>query len=324
MSTLVQFDAHSPFYTRVEDAPLDPRSALMAEDFATRIRGGYSMPDKRSETQAFQITINTGNYNAAYVEATNDDPYAEIMMTPGKPEYSICRSEAGFLGMRHIPAHAQPSPGADSSLLIYHREQDTLTEIWKAEKLSDTAWTASWGGTIRQVSQSPGVHAPFLGVSASGTSLAGGAITKSDVLNGKINHALYIGLPYIRRPENYNSPLPWISYPANRTDGRVLSSMAPLMGQRFRLPTQLQHQHYTNTRLGRMIFQALQTYGAVVSDTTIGSAALHTEHLGEGNDDFWGEHSEETPYYRLMEKWPWDRMEWITPNYGRNLNDITG
>ena len=150
------------------------------------------------------------------------------------------------------------------------------------------------------------------GVSATNIALAGGMITLADVRRGKINHAMSVA---IMDPAPYTQ----ISWPAQRSDGHPASKGLIREGQRLRLDPTLDLSKYDLTPMGRMVAEAAQTYGFIVTDKS-GAVAVPTE-SGFREKATTGKNPWDTlltvPDYKVLENFPWDKPQFMPLDYGR-------
>jgi len=216
-----------------------------------------------------------------------------------------------------IPANAVPALGTDAEMVVYQPSSDKLWELWKAEKRVD-GWYACWGGRLDSVSTSQGVFPQYYGVAASGLSLLGGMMRIDELQAGAINHAIDFSLPEVRRGV--------YSWPANRTDGTVDSLLAIPMGQRFRLDPLVNVDALPLTPMGKMMAKAMQKHGLVLRDTS-GSVSFYAENplptinatgINPYTALFAGK-----PAYAQLNGLPWDKLQALPFDYGRNGEQLT-
>lgn len=167
-----------------------------------------------------------------------------------------------------IPDGARPPNDGQRGMVVWQPSTDTMWELLQARHVPDDfdpwnplpGWHAEWGAQIDRVSVGSGV-VPFpFGASSSGLALAGGMISASELQQGRIDHALALGIPQVKR----GSPAP----PANRSDGRYRGLNAIREGQRFRLDPSLDIGSLRLPPVARMMAVAAQRYGIVVRDVS--------------------------------------------------------
>ncbi|MEJ5914126.1 hypothetical protein [Pseudokineococcus sp. 1T1Z-3] len=225
--------------------------------------------------------------------------------------------EGLYDGMAHfadvpIPSDAVPSPGRDNQLTVYAPSTDQLWELWRARRDAE-GWSACWGGRIDDVSTSLGAFDGAAGASASGLAVSGGALTLEEASTGEVGHALSLAVPDVAAP-------PRLSWPAQRSDGTDTSGDAIPMGQRFRLPVDVDVDALGLHPVAEAVARAAQTYGVVVTDTSGAvsvSADLGEETVvGPGAPDPWREVLDGTPAYAVLEGFPWDQLEALPQDWG--------
>jgi hypothetical protein len=138
-------------------------------------------------------------------------------------------------------------------------------------------WRAANAGVLHAVSTGPGHYRDlrkrdggFLerfnwGASATSLPLAAGMITKADLEQGHIDHALAIGLPNLSESTSIIAAGRW-AFPAQRADGKSTLPDAIPEGARFRLDPRLDLDSLQLSPLTRMLAEAVQRYGMIVQD----------------------------------------------------------
>lgn len=299
--------AQSPFVTRIEQAPLDPRSAAMAEnlrqDVITRFNG--------------VAAVNAYQFNAAFYPVPAGQPRVDVTFwdcqNKGYVPWDIYEGEAYFKAVP-IPVGARPANGSDGQLAVYDASTDQLWEFWKARQNAQTgAWEACWGGRIDDVSADLGVYKDGYGVAANGLVMAAGMISIDEVRRGVIDHALYLAVPT-------SQAYPELSWPATRSDGQSTDNLDIIrQGQRLRLDPSLDLGELRLSPVGRMIAEAAQRYGFIVSDTS-GAVAVITEsgarEAAVTGVDPWKELLG-MPSYDVLKGFPWDRVQVVERDYGQ-------
>jgi hypothetical protein len=204
-----------------------------------------------------------------------------------------------------IPPFTSLNGSGDSPLVIWQPSTQTDWELWEAARLSDSSYSACWGGKLDMAS-SDGVFPTSFGLSATGISYLATAITEADVASGSIDHAIAISLPSCNG----------FVYPAGRGDCKDASGQ-PAEGQWFRLPANVAMPSGL-TPYAQMVFRALQTYGAVVTDQA-GSVSIESEQpsdwAAEGNSGTdpitasWDGLQE----YQVVATLPWASLQVVDP-----------
>jgi hypothetical protein len=198
-----------------------------------------------------------------------------------------------------------PAYQDDSDMIITQPSTNSVWELWRAAKSSDGAWSACWGGKLNSAT-STGVFPNNYGISASGISYAALTVTESDIASGSINHAIAIDVPECNA----------YVFPANRTDCSS-SGVEPSEGTWFRLPSSIA-MPTGMTPFAQMVFKALQTYGAVVTDHA-GAVMVQAESIqdwatadGSGVDPITTSWAGE-PEYFVLNGVPWSDLQVIEP-----------
>jgi hypothetical protein len=188
-----------------------------------------------------------------------------------------------------IPATATPAAGPDAHMTVWQPSTDTLWEFFKASKKAD-GWHASFGGAMRNVSESPGyfdanswpgLSQPAWGATATSLPVIAGTMMISELRAGVIPHALAINIPWAK-PRTY-------SFPAQRTDGASADPNAIPEGARFRIDPTVDLSRLTMPPMTRMIAVAAQRYGMIVRDQTGHAISFFAENpTGFGTDPYVG------------------------------------
>ena len=237
------------------DAPLDPESAAVTEDFVRQVRSGQ------------KPTINTTSYTPPVLTVPRNQPRVRVRLDR-PPGYSP-PLEAAWASVP-LPDDARPAAGNDSELILWQPSTDTLWEFWQLRRGRD-GWQAAWGGRMERVSAGQGAYGPpnaNWGTSASSLSLAGGLITPDELTRGQIDHALAVGIPRARAGV--------YALPAQRTDGRSTCPHAPPEGARFRLDPNVDVNSLGLPPATAALARAAQRYGIVVRDQS-GAVALYAQ-----------------------------------------------
>lgn len=294
---------NSVYATDISTAPLAPNAhavgTYIAHQAATRY-DGYAGFNNREFATAMHI-------------ATADTPRTDVI--------HACATDWGvppnlFDGDSHfrsvpIPVNALPAAGSDGEMSIYDPATDQLWEFWKMSRDSKNQWQACWGGRIDNFSTKEAIFPTGFGASASGMAISPGMITLDDIRRGRIDHAIALAVPH---PSGLGH-----SWPANRTDGTSTDPNAPYEGQRLRLPANLDLDKYNLTPTGRMIAEAAQKYGFIVTDNagavsvTAESSRVVTAQTGR---DPWSAYLG-SDAWSTMRDFPWTELEALPINYGK-------
>jgi hypothetical protein len=278
-------------------APLDPESGPIVSAFNALIeseqlaRSGPSI-----NTIEYSTPIYTVPANQPTVKVTLDAQHAPAL-------------QAAWEAVP-MPPNARPAVGTDGRLVVWQPGTDKLWDFWRARHEAD-GWHAAWGGATQNVSTASGLPdaaswpgaQPWWGTSGCSLGIVGGLITIEDLEMGVINHAVQIGIPNVRARE-YASP-------ALRTDGHTEDPLALPEGARLRLDPELDLATLAMPRVTRVIAQAAQRYGIIVTNGG-GDVAFQAEDPTptgtepyRGVSGFW-----EGSYPReLLSRFPWSRLQ---------------
>lgn len=236
----------------------------------------------------------------------------------------------------------------DWSLSIYDYKKDIYFTLWRTRSMNITGLQnlkACWAGYILNYSKDantqvtvdqlkakgfrdPNVQPgtvkteamgilpyPF-GSNAAGLTDMGTNILLEEVRRGKIEHAIGLTVPHLRR----DNPNGWMfSYPANRNDGDcpakvgyVAVTSCPITGQRLRLPANFDL-NTVKDPYARMVAEAVRDYGFILSDTA-GCVCIRTESSHQltlyGKPDFWdGSLGKDTYGAESYFAFPWEKLE---------------
>lgn len=254
--------ATSPFSRRLPaDTPAAPDSAQLVASLVRQAHQYYGTPEVAN------VGVNTVRFAPALYVAYNSDPVHDVVGWNCQNKYRGWDTglNAQLKGV-HIPVDMQPDDSTDGSASIYNADTGELVELWKARKV-DGQWQACWGGRIEHADRSDGAFTYPYGTSASGLALWGGTIRQKELLEGRINHVVSLGIPHTKKGS--------VSWPANRTDGWVAGTELSI-GQMLRLPASLDLAAMKLSPAARTIARAAQEYGIVIVDTS-GSVAFSAE-----------------------------------------------
>lgn len=227
-------------------AELDPAS--------DRIVGALAKEVSREFASGPQPTVNTTAYSVPIYTVPSDQPLVPVQLEGNDPALAQSFQRVP------LPASARPAPGTDGHLVIWQPSRDKLWEFWRARHTS-TGWRAVWGGSIGDVSASPGFYSgnqAAWGATASSFSIAGGLITAAELRRGEIPHALGIGVPHPRANV--------YAWPAQRTDGDSTADTSLPEGARLRLDPALDLDKLGLPPPVLAIARAAQRYGIIVRD----------------------------------------------------------
>lgn len=293
------------YYTDISKAPLAANSAAASAHLLAQVEnhwGGVA-------------ALNAYRYNNSFYEVPRNQKKTRVAFYDCQKK-GYTPSEL-FSGPKYfedvpIPADAVPATGTDKQVTIYDRAADKLWEFWVTEKQAGGTWRACWGGRIDRVSQNQGIFPAPYGATASGLAMTPGVISIDEFRRGRIDHAMYLAIIEPAKWSNF-------SWPANRTDGHSTDPNALMEGQRVRLDPKLDLSTIPMTPVARMIAEAAQKYGFVVTDRA-GAVAVVTE-SGNAEKARTGVNPWDRllagPDYQAMQGFPWASMQVLPKDYGK-------
>ena len=274
------------------DAPLDPSSEQASASLArmaAETGAGLSFRD-------YGVPLYTVPRHQPCVQVRLDNPNAQL--------------RAVFAAVP-VPPDARPAAGTDGHLALWQPSTDRYWEFFRMRREAD-GWHARYGGRIVGLSRSPGhfqrlrgargqvLEQPWWGATATGLPLIGGLITSDEVRRGRIDHALAIAVPRVRRGV--------MAVPAQRSDGRYEGPYSLPEGARFRLDPLVDVAALPVPPLVRMIARAAQRYGMVIRD---GGArvAVYGQEVRPGLTDRFGPLLGGVLPFEALQDFPWARMQ---------------
>lgn len=156
-----------------------------------------------------------------------------------------------------IPTTANPAPEADAHMGIINRQTNTLYEFWEA-RWNSTRTAISAGGMKDFALNGNGISNPVnYRVTASGFAVSAGLVTREDMQDNIIDHALSMALstPYVSK-----------TYVAPAVGGEEAGTGDIPMGARYALPKTLNINALTVHPLTKALLQAARDYGIYVND----------------------------------------------------------
>jgi hypothetical protein len=286
-----------------DTAPLDPSSAARVAAFNSEIGAEIG--------HATGPWINETSFSTPFYTVPADQPKVRVVLDAGA--WGAALQRALDVGVP-IPVGARPAEGTDGHLTVYQPASDTLWEFWKAVRMND-GWHASWGGSMRDVSKSPGYYTSrsWAGLSgsegwnwgASATSLpiVAGTIMIDELRRGRIDHALALDVP--------DACATIFSWPAQRTDGTLRTRDCMPEGAHLRIDPAVDLSTLRLPRITRILARAAQRYGVIVRDRTWHATGFFAEDPGPtGTDPYSGPNG----LYGGLRPWnflpqfPWDKL----------------
>lgn len=279
------------------EAPLDPHSAQIVAALAHEVA--------REETERRGPWINTSSYGVPIVTVPAGEPTVPVTLDHA-PEPALSAAWSAV----PLPASARPTSEGEGYLVLWQPSTDRMWEFWQLARDGE-GWHASWGGAIRNVSESPGVYGPeawpgahpWWGATASSLALAGGVITLEQLRLGQIDHALALAVPDVRAGV--------FAAPAQRTDGSSTDPLALPEGAHLRLDPQLDLARLNLPPLTRMIAEAAQRYGIVVRDYASDVAFIAQAPAPTVENPYLGPHGIFEGRYpsQLLASFPWEHLQ---------------
>ncbi len=241
------------------DALADPRSdqivAFLAAD--NRLEGCITLAGAERDEWGMPVYLSDGSSPEFAVEST---------------KYSV---PSEFQSLR-IPKDALPAATSDAEMVIYDVERGYVTQLSKAAFSSETnTWTVT-GGSIAYLDSNgiygtiDGLGDPRNGGSFRGYNGAVAAVSYDDVLAGRVDNVLKIGV---------NSSRDEAMFPLINSDGDSLDPDAPSQGQRLRIRADVDLAEYGLTGQALIIARGLQEFGAIIGDSTGGGVVLKLEDM---------------------------------------------
>jgi len=233
------FPPDSPWNTRIDDAPVDPKSDAYIADM------GADDP-----------------LTAAWDADGNGIPYVEV----GRDQTMVHVSYWGYPkesdpGPFPIPWDAQPDPSLDHHVIVVDRERGYLYELFQGARNSDGSWDASNGAkwNLRSDATRP---LRWTSADAAGLPIFPGLVRWDEVDSGYIAHALRFVVGHSQQG---------FVWPATHAAGTcALGSNCPPMGLRVRLKKDVDLSGFS-WRM-RVILRALKEYGMFVADNGGGTS----------------------------------------------------
>ncbi len=299
------FAPTSFWYTPIpENATLHANSAGFVQEFLNQKKTYYGT-----------VNINTDAYSSpVYV--------VDASVAPVKVSYWNCQNKTYIdpsLAQQWeavpIPAYAEAAGGTDAEMTIYQPSTDKIWEFWQARKVNGQ-WQACWGGEMQNASKGNGVWPNYYGTTATGLPFLGGQITAEELVRGEIRHAIGIALVNTESASV-------VSWPANRSDGYNPSNEPNRIpeGLRFRLDPHVDVEALKMSRVGKIIARAAQKYGFIVWDKA-GAISIRAQgpksYTATGGQDPYPALFEGKPTYAILNGLPWDRLQFMPKDFGKN------
>jgi hypothetical protein len=250
--------------------------------------------------------INTTQYSVPIYTVAADQPELPVRLISPDAAPALRSAWSAV----PLPAGARPASGTDGHLVVWQPSSNRLWEFWRLRRGAG-GWQAAWGGAIDDVSHSSGTYGSaawpgatrWWGASASSLSIVGGLITFADLRRGRIDHALSISLPLVRKGV--------FAAPAKRTDGESTNPHSLPEGAHLRLNPKLDLAKLQLSPFTRMVAEAAQRYGIFVRDHAPEVIFDAQAPSSTGADPYAGAHGyfeNKTPI-ELLSEFPWQRLQ---------------
>ncbi len=233
------FPPDSAWNTRIDDAPVDPRS------------------------DAYIAAMGAGDPLVASWDAEgNGLPYVEV----GKDQRTVPIHFWGFAGESDpgpypVPWDAPRDRSTDHHVIVVDRANGWLYELFAASRNADGSWDASNGArwNLRTNDRRP---ERWTSADAAGLPIFPGLVRWDEVEAGWIGHALRFAVN--RSQRGY-------VWPANHAAGScALGTDCPPMGLRVRLKKSVDISRFSHRM--QVVLRALQQYGMFVADNSGGTS----------------------------------------------------
>jgi hypothetical protein len=219
----------------------------------------------------------------------------------GDPRYHVpCtryRCTLDAFGPVPIPLTAQPDPEADGHLAVYDHAAEREWGMWQARRAGD-GWEASAGAAVSTAGD--GLAPADVGAgNAANFPLLGGLIRPEEILQGRIEHALVVGVPGI----GAGPPV----CPATHNAATSDDPDAPREGTLLQLDPQVDVESLGVPVWVAVVARALQTYGVYVRDNS-GSLSVYAENPVSRGYDAWSLAGLPAGGSVSLDGIPWDRF----------------
>ncbi|WP_058234990.1 hypothetical protein [Devriesea agamarum] len=346
----------------VADMPLDPDSAKYAQ-----YMWDWS-PFRPNGAWGSRTSLNTSAYGTqpihAYVVDSRDPACTFQQLNGVSIQTDQIEIDTYMRGSIPLPSWGVAAQNGDHGLAIYDRGTGIMRELFFAMKDKDGVWVASGGYSVAEpdfknlATTNYGLQQRRGLSNVAGMHNSLGFIGISEVLNGKIDHALTFTAAALRMLNKDGTTR--ISWPARGADGKLEHYMSggrkwnesdpnrytgdgvtPTHGQWGRLPISVDPLNDPRTGqpyrpLTQILIRAAQTYGLVATDTNLWCHAFNAEqgrtyaHI-YGADPWAFDGLIDKKYRRPGEgrgqglnisDFPWDLTEWAPIDWGRPSPDM--
>ena len=278
----------SPWNTPINAAVgADPKSGAYEGRLATKGKG---------------LTSDVDQYTIAVYCATASTPRSSVAFAGYYSDYlgqkRVGHGYAPVVADLPIPRDIVAPDGTDAQVVVWDQAAQVEYGFWQFA-WKDGRATATNGYAIRTGAAADGRFPDGRAGRGAGLPYLGGLVRRSEVLSGRIDHALAFG---------YSSPSREHVFPASKSDGRGVDGVDLPEGTRLRLNPALTRDdlaRYGVEGPGLVIARALQTYGMYVVDNS-GSAKIYLEDRVTAGWDT-------TIHRRLLGDLPWTEFTVVSP-----------
>lgn len=300
------FAPDSFWYTPVpRSAPLHPDSAAFVQEFLRQKKAYYG-----------NVNLNTSRFASPVYVVGPEVATVSVSEWDCQHKRFTDKNLAQQWSAVPIPAYADPADGSDAEMSIYQPSSDSLWEFWRARKSEDGRWQACWGGRLDHASRSDGTFPQHYGTTATSLPFIGGQITPEELQRGEISHVMGISLVDV---EHYTV----VSWPAHRSDGYNPQHQPHRIpeGTRLRLDPAVDVEQLKLHPVAKAIARAAQKYGFVIWDKA-GAISMRLQNpksqTARGAPDPYPALFQGTPSYKILDGFPWDRLQFLAPDYGKH------
>lgn len=295
--TGVRLAADNVWQRDVRSAPVsatsDPQVRRLVSQVTGRFNGVAAFNARDNAMTEYVVPAGTPRQRMGFTNCQNKDPRYDMGLYQGPAMFANVP----------IPADLQPGTGVDHSVTIYDPAADQVWTFWEVVR-DGSGWAACWGGRIDEASKNLGYFVPGdYGAAMTGLLDANGVVTLADVRRGYIDHAITLQIPETKAGV--------FSYPAQRTSGFSDDPAAIMGGARIRLDPSLDLSRLGLTPVGRMVAEAAQRYGFIVTDNS-GSVTVMAEsslrEQGVTGVDPWAALLR-TEDWEVLRNFPWEHVQ---------------
>lgn len=214
-----------------------------------------------------------------------------------------------------IPGHAAPDEGTDRHMTVLSDDGRTAWDYYKPVKNASGAWTGTSAGVIVDMAGNGIVAKNLAGATAANMSSLAGLIRPEELVQGRIDHALAIGIPGIAG----GAP----ACPATHNVATTSDPNALPEGARLQLDPALNVDGLSIPGWQKTIARAMQRYGVYVRDNA-GALTIYgetsTPTVGGRRYDAWNKaalgFSTTAGSQGFSASFPWNRLRVLDFRYG--------